>query len=227
MVFASAAARTSAIASPQEGMISFLKDTNSTEYYSGSAWVAIGGSTSPLTTKGDLYTYSTANARLGVGTNGQVLVADSAESTGLKWSTPATTSFPTFAAYKSGSTQSLTNDVYTKITFATETWDTNSNYDTSTSRFTPTVAGYYQINVTIDMGVGASSYMQAYIYKNGTIDQPISAVWGVTEMYLSGSAIVNFNGSSDYVEVYARGGSSPAVYTGSTASKFQAIGIRS
>lgn len=43
MVFASAAARTSAIASPQEGMISFLKDTNSTEYYSGSAWVAIGG----------------------------------------------------------------------------------------------------------------------------------------------------------------------------------------
>jgi hypothetical protein len=46
MVFASAAARTSAIASPQEGMISFLKDTNSTEYYSGSAWVAIAGSAS-------------------------------------------------------------------------------------------------------------------------------------------------------------------------------------
>lgn len=42
MVFASAAARTSAIASPQEGMISYLKDTNSTEYYSGSAWVAVG-----------------------------------------------------------------------------------------------------------------------------------------------------------------------------------------
>ena len=42
MVFASAAARTSAIASPQEGMISYLKDTNSTEYYSGSAWAAIG-----------------------------------------------------------------------------------------------------------------------------------------------------------------------------------------
>ena len=43
MVFASSAARTSAIASPQEGMISYLKDTNSTEYYSGSAWAAIGG----------------------------------------------------------------------------------------------------------------------------------------------------------------------------------------
>jgi hypothetical protein len=46
MVFASAAARTSAIASPQEGMISYLKDTNSTEYYSGSAWVAVGGGSS-------------------------------------------------------------------------------------------------------------------------------------------------------------------------------------
>jgi hypothetical protein len=86
MVFASAAARTSAIASPQEGMISYLKDTNATQYYSGSAWVSVGGS-SPLTTKGDLYTYSTTDARLGVGTNGQVLQADSTAATGLKWAT--------------------------------------------------------------------------------------------------------------------------------------------
>jgi hypothetical protein len=49
MVFASAAARTSAIASPQEGMISYLKDTNSTEYYSGSAWVAIGAASGGMT----------------------------------------------------------------------------------------------------------------------------------------------------------------------------------
>lgn len=44
-----------------------------------------GGGASPLTTKGDLYTYSTADARLPVGSNGQVLSVDSAESTGLKW----------------------------------------------------------------------------------------------------------------------------------------------
>lgn len=43
MVFANAAARTAAITSPQEGMVSYLKDTNATEYYSGSAWAAIGG----------------------------------------------------------------------------------------------------------------------------------------------------------------------------------------
>jgi hypothetical protein len=92
MVFADAAARTSAIASPQEGMISYLKDTNSTEYYSGSAWVAIGGGglSSPLTTKGDVWGYSTTNARVPVGTNGQVLTADSTQTLGIKWATAAT-----------------------------------------------------------------------------------------------------------------------------------------
>jgi hypothetical protein len=36
-------------------------------------------------TKGDLFTFDTADARLGVGANGTVLTADSAETTGLKW----------------------------------------------------------------------------------------------------------------------------------------------
>ncbi len=40
---------------------------------------------SPLTTKGDLMTYSTGNIRLGVGTDGFVLTADSAEASGIKW----------------------------------------------------------------------------------------------------------------------------------------------
>jgi len=43
------------------------------------------GAASPLTTKGDLYTFSTSDARLAVGTDTFTLVADSAEATGLKW----------------------------------------------------------------------------------------------------------------------------------------------
>ena len=43
------------------------------------------GTSSPLTTKGDLYTFNIDNARLPVGTNDQKLVADSTAATGLKW----------------------------------------------------------------------------------------------------------------------------------------------
>ena len=114
LVFATEAARNSAITSPQEGQFAFTKDTNSLWYYSGSAWVASGatgdiegvtagtgisgGGTSGTVTitnsmataidaKGDLVPGTGADtfSRLAVGANGTVLTADSAEATGLKW----------------------------------------------------------------------------------------------------------------------------------------------
>jgi hypothetical protein len=55
------------------------------------SWATPSTFTSPLTTKGDIYTRtSSADARLPVGTNGYALVADSAETTGLKWAAPST-----------------------------------------------------------------------------------------------------------------------------------------
>lgn len=48
-----------------------------------------GGGASPLTTKGDIYTYSTTDDRKPVGTDGQCLIADSTQATGLKWDTCA------------------------------------------------------------------------------------------------------------------------------------------
>ena len=89
MVFASSAARTSALSGVlAEGMMSYLQDTNAVQVYNGSAWVGVGGS-SPLTTKGDLYGFSTVDARLPVGTNNHVLTADSTQSLGIKWAAPA------------------------------------------------------------------------------------------------------------------------------------------
>ena len=46
-------------------------------------WAVVDAS--PLTTKGDVYTYDTGNQRLGVGANGLVLTADSTTATGLSW----------------------------------------------------------------------------------------------------------------------------------------------
>ena len=88
-VFASAAARDAAVTSPQEGNACYLKDTNQVLTYSGSAWVAVGGGASPLTTKGDVYGFSTTDARIPIGANNTVLTADSTQALGLKWAAPA------------------------------------------------------------------------------------------------------------------------------------------
>lgn len=91
MRFATTTARDTALSGVlAEGMLCYIDADNNIYKYTGSAWVNIdSGSTSPLTTKGDLYTYSTADARLAVGTNGQVLTADSTTATGLKWASAA------------------------------------------------------------------------------------------------------------------------------------------
>jgi hypothetical protein len=76
-VFASAAARDAAVTSPQEGNFAYLKDTNVTTYYTGSAWANLDttGMTNPMTTTGDtIYSSSGSTpARLGIGSSGQVL----------------------------------------------------------------------------------------------------------------------------------------------------------
>lgn len=57
----------------------------------GGGWVSTSsaGIGSPLTTKGDLYGFSSTNDRVPVGTDGQVLTADSTQALGVKWDTGA------------------------------------------------------------------------------------------------------------------------------------------
>ena len=91
-VFASAAARDAAVTSPQEGNFAYLKDTNVTTYYTGSAWANLDttGMTNPMTTTGDtIYSSSGSTpARLGIGTAGQVLRVNSG-ATAPEWATAA------------------------------------------------------------------------------------------------------------------------------------------
>jgi hypothetical protein len=96
MVFASAAARTTALSGVlAEGMISYRTDAKVVEYYNGTAWISDASTTaiqnSLVTTKGDLIAASAAStpARLGVGTTNQTLIVDSTQTTGMKWAPSA------------------------------------------------------------------------------------------------------------------------------------------
>ena len=87
MVFASASARTTALSGVlSEGMVSYRLDSHVLEVYNGTIWEA---TETVLTTKGDLVAFDTAPTRLPVGSNAQVLTADSTQTTGMKWATPS------------------------------------------------------------------------------------------------------------------------------------------
>jgi hypothetical protein len=101
--------------------------------------------------------------------------------------------------------QTVTFGTYTKIQLNTEDFDTNSNYDTSTYRFTPTIAGYYQISAAL-RGTGSSSNTSTavVIYKNGSAYLGQYSVATATTQYPTISALVYMNGSSDYIEFYGK-----------------------
>jgi len=92
------------------------------------------------------------------------------------------------------------NTIYTKILLGTETVDTNNNF--ANSRFTPTVAGYYQVNFGIGTGTGAIA-LTAFLFKNSNNASNGTIVAGQT-FVSRGSVIVFLNGSSDFIELYAQ-----------------------
>jgi hypothetical protein len=135
---------------------------------------------------------------------------------------------PTFSAYCS-STQSISAATNTKIQYQTEEWDTNNNFDNTTNyRFTPTVAGYYQISGSINFQSAPTSISLLSIYKNGSefkrCFQTNASIYGI-----NGSAVVYCNGSTDYIELYCyqSGGGAINTSVGNALTYFQAAMIRS
>lgn len=129
---------------------------------------------------------------------------------------------PAFSAYKNA-TQSITTATFTKVTFQTEEFDTNSNFASST--FTPTVAGYYQAQFAIAPDTTTST-TQAAIYKNGTIYKRVYSTTGDTQSEVT--CLVYLNGSTDYIEAYAYlTGTSPVIASASNLTYFQAAMVRS
>ena len=115
---------------------------------------------------------------------------------------------PAFSAYANAGT-SLTNNAFTKVLFQLEEFDTNSNFASST--FTPTVAGYYQINAVVGSGGFGANQSNINIYKNGT-KYKTSSNQTVNNLYsLSISCLVYCNGSTDYIEIYVFQNSGAAI----------------
>ena len=137
---------------------------------------------------------------------------------------------PAFSAYQSSS-QSISNSTFTKIQLQTKEFDTNSNFDNTTNyRFTPTVAGYYQVSCNINWNfAGSGAIGLSSIYKNGTeFKRCGEIISNGTNVQASGSALVYMNGSTDYIEMYGfqNSGSSQPPTTGQALTYFQAAMIR-
>jgi hypothetical protein len=103
---------------------------------------------------------------------------------------------PAFGAY-AGSATSLSGGAFTKVLFDTEEFDTNSNF--ASSRFTPTIAGYYQINGYVSVSTGTQ--LATSIYKNGS-DFKRGTNNRATSEGSNVASLIYFNGSTDYVEIY-------------------------
>jgi hypothetical protein len=180
-VFADAAARDAAVTSPQEGNFAYLKDTNVTTYYTGSAWANLDttGMTNPMTTTGDtIYSSSGSTpARLGLGTAGQVLRVNSG-ATAPEWGTPAggggLTLLSTTACSGTSTTISSISQSYKSLYGVI--------YGLTSS------ASYVEANIQLN---GTGSHLTAQVI-NGGASQP--GVWNLNE----GSAIRNSGGNNAF-----------------------------
>jgi hypothetical protein len=126
--------------------------------------------------------------------------------------------FPAFSAVKPAY-QTISASTTTKVTFNTEQWDLTSDYDTATSRFTPSVSGYYQFNSSfyflapVDGGV-----TQIQLVKNGSVFKwgNILTAAGTQSHSPLLSATAYANGTTDYFEIYIWQNSGTKNISGST-----------
>jgi len=159
---------------------------------------------------------------------GQITIQEPATASNFTQTLPAATgdvmvsgNMPAFSALPN-SNQSFTSSTWTKVAFNSEEFDTNNNYDATTNyRFTPTVAGYYQINAVVSISGTVMTQFICAIYKNNAEykrGNQLSYATGVSNSSCLISSVVYLNGSTDYVEIYGFGvGTSPSFIGGASS----------
>ena len=114
------------------------------------------GAVSPLTTKGDVYGFSTSDARIPIGANDTVLTADSTQSLGLKWATPSSgsmTLISTTTLTGSSITLSSIPSTYKNLQLVIRNFLPSSDYTYVLLRFNSDANSRYTSGGSADSGV--------------------------------------------------------------------------
>ena len=168
--------------------------------------------------------------------NGTVTLGSSGDQFTLATGAKSSFLYPAFEAHLSAK-QDIADAANVKVNFNTEVYDTGNMYDNSTNyRFTPTVAGKYLVyaDLRISNSSGSQLYQAyTYIYKNGSnyaSSEHDPQDTRSTTQNLPIQAVVDMNGSSDYVEIFGFinvGSGTPKFEAGTKSSRFGAYRIGS
>jgi hypothetical protein len=133
---------------------------------------------------------------------------------------------PAFSYYLNTAQTGISAGVFTKVLYDTQIFNATSSMFSS-SRFTPTVAGYYQINGSINPG-GTLTTSLISIFKNGSRYTDGTFFNAVSVNVVTVSGIVYCNGSTDYIELYGYlTGTSLTFQAGQVGSVFNGALVRS
>jgi hypothetical protein len=134
---------------------------------------------------------------------------------------------PAFSAFQS-SAQTVSAGTTTKVQLQTEEFDTANCFDSTTNyRFTPNVAGYYQVSFAVRTDAGTISALHATVFKNGVGAKSAQFTNTALAAFMgSASALIFLNGTTDYIELHTYSGHSVALAASAAGTYFQAVLVR-
>lgn len=142
---------------------------------------------------------------------------------GSEWTEISTSNNVSFRAHRNDVDQAISAGPITAVDWTTEEFDTANAFDPATNRFQPNVAGTYIINFNVGthgLDTSGNPYTYGIISKNGTaIARQFKYSPGtINNNIISISAVVQMNGTTDYLETFVSISSGPTPYIyGSTS----------